>query len=142
MKRSRQIVVDSSVIVKWLSSQDEKWLNQADKLLKDCQDGKVKLHTPQLAKYEVGNALLYKRMDIPSTYASFATLYVIPIIYHEETVDDAGQSMEIAKEANITYYDSVFLNLTKKLGAKLVTDNPKHHKKFKSIKVISISKYI
>ena len=54
----RNIIVDSSVVVKWLSADNEKYLSQADKLLFEVEKEKVRLYAPELAKYEVTNALL------------------------------------------------------------------------------------
>ena len=39
MRKKNKVVVDSSVIVKWINSQEEKNLDKADKLLKDCEKG-------------------------------------------------------------------------------------------------------
>jgi len=54
----RNIIVDSSVVVKWLSADNEEYLTQADKLLFEVEKEKVRLYAPELAKYEVTNALL------------------------------------------------------------------------------------
>ena len=149
MKRSRQIVVDSSVIVKWLSSQDEKWLNQenelflkeADRLLDDRRRGKIILHTLELVKYEVGNAINYKGMDETATLSVIILFYSLPIIFHQMEEELALDTGELAKKMSITYYDASFLALAKQLKAKLVTDNPKHQKKQKDILVTPIEKY-
>src|SRR3990170_6641631 len=119
MNKVKKVIVDSSVIVKWLSGQDEKYLDRADKLLQNCQLGKISLHSPELAKYEVGNALLYKQMDAPATYACLALLYSLPITYYINDQDSADTTMEIAQDHNITYYDAVFLQLAQRIGGLL-----------------------
>lgn len=141
MVKKKKIVVDSSVIVKWLNNQDEKFLNQADKILKDCEAGKVILYSPELAKYEVGNAILYKKLDAALAKSSFSTLYSLPITFYPLNEEDALMTTEIAVENKITYYDAVFVNLAEKIGGTLVTDNPKHQKRIKGIKVISLRDY-
>src|SRR3989338_6636587 len=57
MSKPKRIVVDSSVIVKWLSSQDEKFIPQANKILQDAKEEKIEIYTTELANYEVGNTL-------------------------------------------------------------------------------------
>jgi len=141
MAKAKKVVVDSSVIVKWLNSQNEKYLTQTDKLLLDCEKGKVTLIAPELAKYEVGNALLYKEMEIAFTHASLSTLYSLPIEFISLTEEEASNSLDIARENKITYYDAVFVNLAQKIGAVLVTDNPKHQKQIKGAKIIAIKDY-
>lgn len=141
MVKKKRIVVDSSVIVKWLNSQDEKFLKQADEILKDCEIGKVVLCSPELAKYEVGNAILYKKLDNPLAKSSLSTLYSLPIIFYPLNEEDALVTEEIAVKNKITYYDAVFVNLAEKIGGTLVTDNPKHQSQIKGMRVISLKNY-
>lgn len=122
------MVVDSSVIVKWLNSEGEENITQADKILSDCQKGKIEILTSELAKYEVGNALLYKGMDIAYTRSSLATLSHIPINYKKTSFSDMDDITEIAKTNDITFYDAVFIHLAKKHNGILISANPKHHK--------------
>lgn len=56
-----KLVIDSSVIVKWLNTTDEGNLEKADKILADALQRKVELLAPELAKYEVGNVLLIRK---------------------------------------------------------------------------------
>lgn len=141
MVKKKKIVVDSSVIVKWLNSQDEKYLEQADEILKDCESGKTILYSPELAKYEVGNAILYKKLDSTLTKSSLSTLYSLPIVFCSLNEGDALVTAEMAVENKITYYDSVFVNLAEKIGGILVTDNPKHQNKIKGVKVVGLKNY-
>jgi predicted nucleic acid-binding protein len=139
MRRSiRKIVVDSSVISKWVNSQNEEHLEQADKLIKDSRNGLIRLFAPELAKYEVGNALWKKGLEIPMAKASLATIYASPVEFIKQNKDLATRSMEIALNCKITFYDATFLSLAESLGADLVTDNPKHQSKFTDVKVIPL----
>lgn len=141
MAKKRKIVVDSSVIVKWLNSQDEKNLTKADRLLKDCEKGKVVLYAPELAKYEVGNAILYKGLDISLAKASLETLNLLPITFVPLSKDGVLDTFEITSENKITYYDATFIDLAEKIEGELVTDNPKHQKKVKGVKIIPLRNY-
>ncbi|PIR61131.1 MAG: PIN domain nuclease [Candidatus Pacebacteria bacterium CG10_big_fil_rev_8_21_14_0_10_45_6] len=137
----RPIVVDSSVVVKWFNQTNEKFLDQADKLLEDAQFGSIKLFAPELLRYEVGNALLYKKLSISQTNEVLATLHQLPITFVAESETLAKQTYKIARSAEITYYDASFVALAKQERATLITDNPKHQMKVKSAKVIALENY-
>jgi len=142
MKSAKPLVVDFSVAVKWLSSQGEANIPQADKILKDVEKEKVYIVMPELAKYEVANALLYKGMLPQHTLSSLATYYSIPIQFKEQDSQQAQLAMQIATVGKITFYDASFMALAKELNADLVTDNPKHQqKKIGGVKVVSLKDY-
>lgn len=138
----KRIVVDSSVIVKWINTQEEKDIDRADKILHDAQEEKIEIYTSELAKYEIGNALLKgKQLQLPQAYASLATIYALPVTFVSETEELANESYKIGQDLKITYYDASFLSLSKKYKATLVTDNIRHQGKLSDIKVIPLSKY-
>lgn len=140
LKKNRK-VVDSSVMVKWVNSQDEKYLSQSDKLADDSRKQEIKLFAPELAKYEVGNALLNKGMETPMAKASLGTIYSGPVEFVKQDLPQALRAMEIAIEAGITFYDASFVSLAESLGAELITDNPKHMKKFAGVRVVALKDY-
>ena len=136
------LVVDSSVMVKWLNFTDEKNLEQADKVLADALQGKVKLIAPELAKYEVGNVLLLKKkLSSKTVNIPIQTLYASPIQFVQESEDLARETFYLAEDLKITYYDASFLSLAKQHNAALVTENIKHQGKVSKIKVIPLAKY-
>ena len=135
------IVVDSSVTVKWLNQIEEKLLKQADKLLTDTRNGKVSLLSPELAKYEIGNALIRKGLDEAEAADTLAALYALPIHFIPESESLAQKTYQIANQFAITYYDASFIALAQKHGARLVTDNIKHQGKARDSKVIALKDY-
>jgi len=137
----KSVVVDSSVSVKWVNQIDEKLLDQADRLLSDALSRSVNLLAPELSKYEIDNALLKKKLDLPRAYESLGTVYQLPITFVPESEELAKDTYKIAQEAKITYYDASFIALAHQENATLVTDNPKHQGKDKEIKVIPLSQY-
>ncbi|OGG11954.1 hypothetical protein A2Z00_04055 [Candidatus Gottesmanbacteria bacterium RBG_13_45_10] len=143
MKSSkRPLIIDSSVAVKWLNTQDEHHLAQADKILKDVQAGKTYLLMPELAKYEIGNALLYKQMTVPYALGSITAFYSIPIQFMPQDQQQAQLAMQLAYEHNVTFYDASFMALAKEQHADLITENPKHlKKKVKDLHTISLKDY-
>lgn len=137
-----KIVCDSSVIVKWVSSEGEDNLEQADQILKDRQDKKAELFAPELAKYEVANALLLGKQLPPSqAMISLGTVYSLPIEFIPENFGLAKNSYQFAQQFGITYYDASFVSLAELLDATLVTDNPKHQAKVEGVKVLPLKDY-
>ncbi len=140
-------VLDSSVIVKWVSSDNENYLDKANTILKDAEKGKINLIAPELAKYEIGNALLKKSLPTEQAYHSLSIIANLPIRYVPETEDLAMETYKMAQEARLsgnpkfTYYDAAFNALAKSESAELITDNPKHQTKIKGVKVIALKDY-
>ena len=134
-------VVDSSVTVKWINQIDEKFIDQSDKLLKDAQSGSVNLLAPELSKYEIGNALLKKKLELPLAYESLGTVYQLPITFIPESEELAKETYRIAQEVGVTYYDAAFMSLAKHYNATLVTENTKHQSKSIDITVKSLAEY-
>lgn len=137
----KQVVVDSSVSVKWLNQINEELLDKADKLLSEAQAGLANLLAPELSKYEIGNALLNKKLSLPEAFESLGTIYQLPVTFVPETEELANQTYKIAAQGSITYYDASFIALAKQENAILVTNNPKHQGKTTEIKVISLGDY-
>ena len=139
--KKKILVIDSSVMVKWINSQNEDNLEKADQIRHDARLEKVELIAPELAKYEIGNALLYKSISLPASKVSFSAIYEVPISFYPLNHKSAIETMEIAKENSITYYDAAFIQLAREKNATLVTANPKHHRQFKDIRVIDLKNY-
>lgn len=142
MKQKQPLVVDSSVIVKWVNTQNEKYVEQANNVLDDARAENVELFTSEIAKYEVGNALLIKKgLSFSQAQVSFGTVYNLPINFIPETQELAESTYKIGQDLSITYYDASFLALAKQYNATLVTDNIKHQGKTTDIKVVPLADY-
>lgn len=135
------MVVDSSVIVKWLNTKNEANVEKADKVLKDAESGKIGLIAPELSKYEIGNALLNKNLKLSQALDALATSYSLPVTFVPETQDLALETYRMAQKEEITYYDASFTALAKQVGATLITDNPKHQAKVEGVKVLPLENY-
>lgn len=141
MTKKKKIIVDSSVIVKWLSSQNEKHIYKANKILKHAKEDKIELFTSELAKYEVGNTMLTgKGLSNFQAFISLETLYNLPLTFISETEESAQETYALGQKLNLTYYDAVFISLAKKMEASLITDD-KDQARSLEIKVIPLSKY-
>ncbi|MBU3979235.1 type II toxin-antitoxin system VapC family toxin [Patescibacteria group bacterium] len=136
------MVIDSSVIVKWLNQKDEENMGKADQILQDTRVGKIELIAPELAKYEVGNVLLKgKQLTPQEADISVETMYALPITFITDSRDLSREAFLIAYNYGITYYDASFLSLAKLYNATLVTANAKHQGRAKDIDVVSLRDY-
>lgn len=139
---SNNVVIDSSVIIKWLNQDKEENIDSANRLLDDALEGKVELLAPELAKYEVGNTLLFsKRLSSKQGFEVLKQFYTLPINFITEPEELAKQTYDLAFNLGITYYDASFISLAKQYGATLVTENIKHQGKSKGITVKSLKDY-
>jgi len=129
----KKVVLDTSVIVKWFS--EEKGSQEAKEYLRQLQQGKINIFLPELAKYELANALL-KGKGLPVLVAeqALSLFYSLPINFVVETKLAAKLSYKLAQKLKITYYDACFLALADRLKAILVTANPRHQKKIAGMK--------
>lgn len=137
-----KIIIDSSVILKWLYKENEKYLEQAESVLKDIIEGKIQSLAPDLAKYEVFNVLL-KSKKLPYLEAKEAINFILdtPIGFRTLGRELAYDTYQFGLDAGITYYDASFIALAKQEKATLVTDNPKHQAKIKEVKVVALKDY-
>ena len=104
--------------------------------------GNLEILTSELAKYEIGNALLKrKQLDLPRAHASLGTIYALPITFISETETLARSTYQLGQELNITYYDASFLSIAKAYKASLITDNIKHQGRPSGIKVVPLARY-
>ena len=137
-----KIIVDTSVIVKWLNKNNEKDIDKADKIMESALKGEIELFAPELAKYEYGNVLLKGKQLSPSeATVPLETAYSLPINFVGESEEIAQETYKLAFSLGITYYDASFLALAKKYDATLITENIKHQGKHKNIKVRSLQDY-
>ena len=137
----KPLVIDTSVTVKWINQINEELLTQADQILVDVRSGLVKLLAPEVSKYEIGNALLNKKLDLADALDSLGTVYKLPVTFIPETEELAQSTYQIAEESNITYYDASFMALAQQENAVLVTDNVKHQGKSANIMIVPLKDY-
>lgn len=137
----KSLVLDSSVITKWLNDEEEKDLEQADKILTNALEGQVELLSPELAKYEIGNVLLKKGLNSQQALSSLGTLYSLPITFITESNDLSEKTYSLANKFGVTYYDAAFLSIAERYKATLITENIKHQGKATNIQVIPLKDY-
>ena len=76
-----KIVVDTSVLVKWIKTKDERLLEEARHLLHQVEAKPLDVHVPALLLYEVGNILLLKtQLDADGLDQAIEDLEALPFI--------------------------------------------------------------
>jgi predicted nucleic acid-binding protein len=122
-------VLDASILVKWFV--DEKYSDYANLVRDNYIDGIIKLHAPELLRYEVMNSLIYSNLfSNEELLIVNESLDNYRILIHKWNKSIADTSTKIAMEINEPIYDSYYLALAIHLGCKFITADSKFYKKF------------
>jgi predicted nucleic acid-binding protein len=106
MARLSQIVVDSSVVVKWFSEEEK--TSEALELRDSHVEGHLSLLTTPLLTCEVANALRFKPEQDPAKF-DHAMAQLVKLHLDENPIDVQllSRSGEIAFKCGVTIYDAV-----------------------------------
>lgn len=119
-----RVVVDASVAAKWIIP-GEPWDTRAKALKDGIASGEVDAFAPPLIPYEVASVVLKSvSIGVLKLDAGLEALKAIGNLgVKVQSIDwkDVAEILSIASSAKLTVYDSTYLWLSKKLGAKLVT---------------------
>ena len=117
-----KIVVDTSVLVKWIKTRDEELVDEARNLLAVIEAEGVQVHVPALLLYEVGNILLLKtRLGMPALEESVARLEELPLIVAPPASPLLKRGLRLGRQLGLTFYDAAFLALAVELDCPCVT---------------------
>ncbi len=106
MARCRDIVLDSSVVVKWFSTETKS--DEALKLLDSYIQGTVELTISEILICEVGNALRYKPdYDTQKWKAALTQLFNLHMNLTHLNENLTIRTGEIAFDGKITFYDAL-----------------------------------
>src|SRR5579875_334303 len=114
-------VVDASVVAKWFNK-GESNEEEALALRNAWIDGKVELYSPTLLIYEVCNSI-WKNPNIgkdKATSLSRLAVRLSPTLL-EVREDESSESMNFARRNKLTFYDSVYIVLSKFMKHSLVS---------------------
>ena len=106
MARCREVVLDSSVVVKWFSTETKSV--EALKLLDSYIQGTIELTVSEILFCEVGNALRYKPdYDIQKWKTALTQLFNLHMNLTHLNENLTTRTGEIAYEGKITFYDAL-----------------------------------
>ncbi len=121
-----KIVVDTSVLIKWIKTKDEELVNEARRLLTEIERRPLEVHVPALLLYEVGNILLLKTdLESAGLNDAISNLETLPFAVAPPATPLLRRAARLGKEFNLTFYDASFLALAVELDCPFVTaDRP------------------
>ena len=115
-------ILDSSVVMKWFSAEDEPYLKEALLLRRGFLEQRWCLAIPDLVLYEVANVLHIKTpltvRDVENALASLE-LMGLEVIFPELSL--LCRAVFFAEEWGLSVYDAVFVALAEGTGFPLIT---------------------
>ncbi|HLB95703.1 MAG TPA: type II toxin-antitoxin system VapC family toxin [Patescibacteria group bacterium] len=136
------LVVDSSVIIKWFVKQDEQDRAQALWLKNQFLKGQLSLVVPDLVFYEISNVLKTKkefRRELVRKAIRLLFLYPFQTIWPSSALFLTAS--KIAYSHELTIYDAVYLALAQELGCPFLTADQKLQVKRKNLLVYSLKDF-
>lgn len=129
MARRREIVLDSSVVVKWFSAEAKSV--EALNLLDSYAQGTVELTISEILICEVGNALRYKPdYDTQKWKTAITQLFNLHMNLTQLNENLTTRTGEIAYDGKITFYDALPVAIAENKKAICITaDEETQYKK-------------
>ena len=129
MERRREVVLDSSVIVKWFSTETK--TDEALRLRDSYVQGSLKLTVTEILIAEVANALRYKpdynAEKLSRALSSLLKLHMNIMQLNENIV---ARTTEIAYDGKVTFYDALPVALAERQKTTCITaDETTQYKK-------------
>lgn len=136
----QNIIVDSSVVIKWYFETNEEDLVQAQQILQLFETGSAQLVAPQVILLELANAAKFaKKKQQEECLAAISSF--------NELLDEFAllPSMDLIVDQiynhGLTSYDAVFTALANKMDVPLITADYMHHKKSISKNIIWLKEW-
>lgn len=118
------VVLDTSIIYKWLREEDNRHLSL--KILDDFLDGKEEVIVPDIILYELSNALAFKKElteeEILEAWEFFIDLNIQIFVPDSRFVE---KCIKFAKKYRVTVYDASYAVLAKEKRCNLITKDEK-----------------
>jgi predicted nucleic acid-binding protein len=112
-------VVDASVVVRWIIVED--LYEQAVAVRDGFLGGDLEVAVPDLLPYEVLNALRYAR-TVPDPDLAAAAAFLRQAGFDQRALHEhVEETLQLARERDITIYDASYAGLAKHLGRTLLT---------------------
>ncbi|MEM2997191.1 MAG: type II toxin-antitoxin system VapC family toxin [Candidatus Bathyarchaeia archaeon] len=119
-----RVVIDASVAAKWIIP-GEPWEAEARGLMEKIASGEVEAYAPPLLPYEVASvisrAISRGVINLSEGAEALKALGQLGLKITAIGWDDQAEILEIATTSKLTIYDSAYLQLSKRVAAKLIT---------------------
>lgn len=127
-RRSTAVVLDASVILKWvLDAETEPGHAAAKRLLERWEQGELSLLVPQLWLFEVGNILCLKRpADASAALAALWNLGLREVPFSQGLIQ---RTINLAQSHGLTFYDASYLAVAEEEKVTLVTADGKFYRR-------------
>ena len=127
----RVYVVDASVAARFLLV--EELSEKAELLLQKFHEDTIELKAPGIVNYEVGNALWkaarQKVIDAHEASRKFSQFIKLKLDCVELDEQESLVALTWAMENDVTFYDSVYVKASEKMGATLLTADDAFYEK-------------
>ena len=121
----KKYIIDASVVFKWYYKKDEKDTTQAKIIYALLKTEIYLLLAPELVIYEILNICRLKReIDLEKISRIIKELHDALIIVSIEK-DLLSKAFEYSRKLNISFYDSIYVALSEKYDAPLITADKK-----------------
>ncbi len=120
---TRQVVIDSSIAVKWLKPQGELHVDEAFALLEAHRIGEIELTAPTHLLLEAMNALWSHHATAERLHEALGQLLGLRMTLIPPDAALLQRAAELAVSHRLTIYDAVFAALAESLDSDLVTDD-------------------
>lgn len=130
-------VLDASVMLKWFM--DEVDTDKANAIKNDHVTGKLTITIPDLAIYEVGNALRYEpEFSIEEVNKCLQELYDLDTDIIVPLPEIIPSVTKVAYENGVTFYDAFYIALAKELNLQFITADEKLYSKVKHLPFVQL----
>src|SRR3989304_8977296 len=132
------IVVDTSVIIKWLFRAEEGATDAFDLYEKHVKEAE-EIVVPQILLYEVANVLATKsKIKSETIISDINFIYKANLTFHQENRDELAEAAILAKEYKTSVYDMLYAVIAKNKKCVLVTadENFVKRTKFKHMQLL------
>lgn len=118
----RSLVIDASVVIKWIIRKDEKGVTQARKIYDLLAQKQLDLYAPVFLLIEVTN-ILFKKKKLKSekVILAYDWLRKCGIKFINPSLRELREYIEVSVNKGFTIYDGQYVGLSRRLGYELLT---------------------
>lgn len=120
------IVVDASVVYKWIVDEEGRDTQSARKLRDDYLNGKIQVTAPDILLYEIANIFAYKtHLTARDGLRAWRSFLLLEIPVTSATPPFITETLKYSQKYGISVYDASYIALAKKRNCFFVTADAK-----------------